>query len=1378
MTPTPKIIPTLLSQSSFSHIIHISDIHIRPNERHDEFRHVFHKLYDELTNLKAQNINAITILTGDIFDNKNRFLPEQYDLCNEFFTTLSNIFPLIVILGNHDMKDITRLDSITPSAYQRPNFYYLPKSGAYEFANIVFSVTSLYDIDQPFIKRKHIQTDKTCIALYHGTLSGATNDDNFTFTQTQNSNLKSKSDFVGYDACLLGDIHKAQAITPTIQYSGSLIQQNYGESLRKHGFLLWDITDKTNISTTFHDIRSDYGMITININDGICIDYPLDMPKYTYIRSYIQNTTPSQIETIINNIKTKTTILDYRQIDNNINTVATIENYTSTESRDLILKELQHQPNNESIIKIHTEYMQQIKNNVISNVGHFWYPISLEFKNLFGYAGNHENTINFKKGVSSITGQNATGKTSIMNIILFGLFHKLLYKGSQNIDILNNKESKGYLKLSIQHGLMQYTITKDFTRQKNKTSPVLVITKLKYTSNNTTTTLLSDTAITKIKELVGDLDDFHKCNILNNKDQYNDFFALNNGDKIKYLKEIFQLNYFDELITLNKTKQLSVDTLLTNKKAHQSIINKDNATLTSSNTTNLDEIIKELASLDNIESLIQKKLQQLSKNYDTTQKEITQKESQIIQVNNTYDELEEIVNMLNKKHPDFTLKYNINELKTDMAVKKNQIIKIPHTMRELQNKLLIINNKIKNMNITTPNKSKEELYKIKCQSESKITRLETDINKIQNITNSNSPIFPSSKITHTEDEIINGINKMQKLYKPQSNPNESLNNITQKIKNINTRLSKYKNIKVVTNLNELIKQKTIIEKDIEQLKNKYNELIKKSKSYIVTFDLDIDAITIPDKIIELQTNIKIKDSEPQKTTINMISYKKNLIELETLQSQINNLQQKTLTNKNIDLYITNIDNIVKKNKLTIKEFGEMKNNLLLPIQNTLTDIKNNKTDDYRNELNTLVNNRTDMTNKINDIQTVIKNNEKIDLIIQNNKNIDVHNNNINKRIETYNYYTTINNIEKIKNDLALLDKKLLSITRTYNYNELKIELEKYKNELSCIEHNINLDNQIKELENMINSIRIIDLTNKTVDLNNTKTKLNEITNQYEYLILDDEKNNIDKMIITIKTNDDIINDIAKLQEQISYETDRGTFINCERDMLIICDNSDHESDIHELEYQIKNLKNEIYNKQKEQTIITEKKSELKYKSKKIDTNIKELEKLKIEIEKLELQKQDLSNYGKLIGPKNLQVLIIKNELVKLEETMNNVLSKYTKYKVDISCDDAQNIKIIIKNEDNPLKIHLMSAYENLILLTSFKIAISKHTNKSKSKLYIMDESLENMDQENLIKSLPGLLNLILSEYSFILMVSQRDVKHVGCDEIKVTKIKDISRICQ
>ncbi len=74
---------------------------------------------------------------------------------------------------------------------------------------------------------------------------------------------------------MCGDIHKRQVLyyndTPIVMPS-SLVQQNFGEKVTKHGFLLWDVESRTFEEC---DIDSDYGFYQFTIgsiddieNDG------------------------------------------------------------------------------------------------------------------------------------------------------------------------------------------------------------------------------------------------------------------------------------------------------------------------------------------------------------------------------------------------------------------------------------------------------------------------------------------------------------------------------------------------------------------------------------------------------------------------------------------------------------------------------------------------------------------------------------------------------------------------------------------------------------------------------------------------------------------------------------------------------------------------------------------------------------------------------------------------------------------------------------------------------------------------------------------------------------------------------------------------------
>ena len=186
-------------------IAHIADVHIRNLRRHKEYKQVFRKLYKDLKdNLPA---NSLIYLAGDIAHAKTEMSPELIEMTSDLFTKLSKIAPTILIAGNHDcnLNNKNRLDALSPivDSLHLDNFYYLKDNGLYEIADCVFNVMSVFNDPDDYILSKNINTDKTKIALYHGSVESATTDVGFKLPGEVTTDI-----FNGYDMVLLGDIHK------------------------------------------------------------------------------------------------------------------------------------------------------------------------------------------------------------------------------------------------------------------------------------------------------------------------------------------------------------------------------------------------------------------------------------------------------------------------------------------------------------------------------------------------------------------------------------------------------------------------------------------------------------------------------------------------------------------------------------------------------------------------------------------------------------------------------------------------------------------------------------------------------------------------------------------------------------------------------------------------------------------------------------------------------------------------------------------------------------------------------------------------------------------------------------------------------------------
>ena len=291
--------------TKYTHIIHIADIHIRSgnkiNSRYDQYIQSFQLLEQSiLSNLSRLNSSHSTIIliAGDIFHNKHKIENFGLHLLQTLITSLSNIAPTIIIPGNHDLlqqhpDEPGLLDASLP--INTHNLFYLPNTSTLSFNNIGISTLSVKDTllegegsgikpNLPPFPTNFDSSVETKIALFHGTFGKTKLNDKQSADEQSSYPLDLLN---GFDIAVLGDIHLPQQLSHnncSIAYSGSLIQQNFGENIIDHGYVIWDIKTKT---PTFKNIYNDIGYITCSfLNDSWKIKY---RGKYTDIHNIISH---------------------------------------------------------------------------------------------------------------------------------------------------------------------------------------------------------------------------------------------------------------------------------------------------------------------------------------------------------------------------------------------------------------------------------------------------------------------------------------------------------------------------------------------------------------------------------------------------------------------------------------------------------------------------------------------------------------------------------------------------------------------------------------------------------------------------------------------------------------------------------------------------------------------------------------------------------------------------------------------------------------------------------------------------------------------------------------------------------------------------------
>jgi DNA repair exonuclease SbcCD ATPase subunit len=464
--------------SKLKRIYHIADIHIRNVKRHKEFRQVFYSMFDEIK--KRGTEDSIIYLAGDIAHAKLEMSPELLKEISWLLTECTKHCETILIAGNHDcnMNNSDRLDVLTPivDALKLPNLHYLRDTQVYGIGDVDFAVFSIFDNKNNWPKADTLFANKK-IALFHGPVDNSQTDIGYVVS----SRHFTTDMFDGYDLALLGDIHKRQEmISPKgckVVYAGSLVQQNFGETLDKHGFLVWNLDTMTYEEV---DIQNDYGYYTMDVINGVVPDI-INLPKFPRLRVRFSDTDAADTKRAITEIKIKYGVEDFTIIK----TDSLAKKKTGDRDNQIELEDITDINYQNSLISDYIQRMlpfvtpedvlgiQSLNKEINSRIvmdeltrNVQWKPVRFEFSNMFSYGEN--NIINFDKvsGLMGLFAPNASGKSSLFDAISFCLFDRCsrTFKAG---NILNNRKSDFHCQLDFEVEGVSYYIRRE-ARMVNK----------------------------------------------------------------------------------------------------------------------------------------------------------------------------------------------------------------------------------------------------------------------------------------------------------------------------------------------------------------------------------------------------------------------------------------------------------------------------------------------------------------------------------------------------------------------------------------------------------------------------------------------------------------------------------------------------------------------------------------------------------------------------------------------------------------------------------------------------------------------------------------------------------------------------------------------
>lgn len=880
--------------------IHIADIHFRGIKRHEEYRQVFEEFF-----IKAKKINPdIIYIGGDIVHSKTQGItPELIDIVTWWLKNLSEIAPVHMILGNHDglILNEDRQDAISPivNAIGNNNIYLYKQSGVYPLEildkKINLCVFSCFD-EKSWDKVRPVK-DEINIALYHGGVVGSLTDIDWEI------NGEIEIDFFkGYDFAFLGDIHKMQYLDDQkrIAYSGSTIQQNYGEDEDK-GFLLWEINSKYDYSSSFHTLKNKYKFLNINFKNSVqdtINEYASVITENARVRIisedvisnseineltvYLKNN--YKVSEVVSKVNTQTvqplSIKNTKYDSFNINSSEARQKLINNFFKNTISKE-----ETQKIDNLFDYYLTQITLNDsdISSCYSKWKIESIKFNNTFAYGEN--NFINFKKlnGLVGVFGKNRTGKSSIVGTLMYGLFNSTDRGVIKNLNIVNENKKSCDVELKISVDDKYYLIKRATNKKSNKRGEVSASTNLELLSIDSEGNVINQTDEQRretekiLKSLIGTPEDFLMTSFAS-QGNINSFIEEKSSNRKSILTKFLNLDVFEYLFKYSRDQSAEF------KYKQKMFSEKDWISLIEEQKLKIKNINNDIekTSKDITECMSKKVALEIYLSNIKTDQTITYEEC-LTKISELQERINELSNKENKN------KESINEL--IQKINKIKVFKENFDVEELYTKKARIDNLKENLNSIMNTLSFKDFTKNKNEKSLKILQEVPCGDKFTNC----KFIKDAHEINSTHKDLLTEI--------------ESLNSSAQEILTI---------------------LQTLTDEEVDVKIQKYNKILENEKEMnfsIKNIEIEISKINLENQSL-IQSKNKYEELIPQlinnkndNTIIDKEKIKSALKQVDNTLNNLNSLQHSLISQKaKCDTLISNYENTKKEYEEFVSEY--------------------------------------------------------------------------------------------------------------------------------------------------------------------------------------------------------------------------------------------------------------------------------------------------------------------------------------------------------------------------------------------------------------------------------------------------------------------------
>lgn len=528
--------------------------------------------------MREQKVDAI-VHCGDIAHTKTQISPEFVDMAGEFFKNLASIAPTYIILGNHDgnLRNDSRQDAITPivTALNLPNLFLLKDSGEMAISDdVTLNVMSVFD-QANWVKP--LNPDKINIALLHGSVSGVQTDTNYVMEHGEFT----VDIFEGHDYAFLGDIHKTNQILDLegrVRYPGSTVQQNFGETDDK-GFLIWDIRSKSDFVCKHYAIPNPRPFITLVLDDNGVLP-EIDVKKGARVRIVAdKNVTLEKVKKATEVVKSRFQPESVTFVNKAVISKASAEEISAITHTDnlrdigvqerLIRDYLKDFKAEEEVIgkvlDLNKKLSSALEEGEEINRGVRWSLKELEWDNLFNYGEGNRVNFDDLSGIVGIFGKNYSGKSSVVDSMLYTVFNTTAKNNRKNLNVINQNREKGRGKVIIDIDDAQYVVerkSEKYTKKLKGVETVEAKTDVEFTSTNESLNGLARNDTDKnIRRFLGTVDDFFLTSMAS-QFGYLSFISEGSTKRKEILAKFLDLENFDKKFKLAKEESAELKGLL------------------------------------------------------------------------------------------------------------------------------------------------------------------------------------------------------------------------------------------------------------------------------------------------------------------------------------------------------------------------------------------------------------------------------------------------------------------------------------------------------------------------------------------------------------------------------------------------------------------------------------------------------------------------------------------------------------------------------------------------------------------------------------------------------------------------------------------------